>query len=700
MNLSGSRTSKFVPLSRKTLPYLLLILLLCLLAYLPVFKLGFTNYDDKRYILENHNLAFGLDNILYFFTHYFDGHYHPLTMLSLMTDHFLFGYDATGYHISNMVLHFLNTWLVFIFIYMLLNDKRIAFATSLLFGITPMGVESVAWLSERKNLLYSFFYLLALICYLRYHGEGKRKFYWLALTAFILSLFSKAQAILFPLILLLIDYYQHGNISSKKGWLEKAPFFLLAVFFGILAQQAQNSFWQESQPDYGFLSRIVFASQAFSMYIFKLIIPVQLSAIYPYPVDAGQALPVYSYLFLAVPLLYFVLILHFIRKKALLLAFSLLFFVVHIVFLLKITGSPYGDYFMADRYTYLACIGIYLLLGSQLVRWNKTGKKSRAVVFILFGIYVLFFMARTHKHSKTWESGISLWGNVLEHFPHYYQALNDFGTASSYAGNMIEAEASFRKAIKRYPDKGPAYNNYGNLKARQGNYEEAILLFNKAIESDPAYAMAYNNRALAFQKTGQYRRAIEDFKTATRLRPALLISWLNMAETYRKSGQYSQALESIETALSIHHESALALEIKSSILIETREYRKALDALDKVQYLGHNNGNILLKNGICHYHLGNFSQALKLLNQSYELGTTDPLLIRFLGFTHVQMGNNREAIGLLNQAISHNRQNPMLFAMRGMAKLRLNNATACDDLQKAYNMGIVELRAMIEENCY
>ncbi|MDZ7743513.1 MAG: hypothetical protein U5Q03_17685 [Bacteroidota bacterium] len=436
-----------MPLSSKQLPWLLLILLITLLAYIPLFKLGFTNYDDKRYILENQNLGFSFENIGYFFTHFFDGHYHPLTMLSLMFDHLLFDFDATGFHISNLLLHLFNTGLVFTFLAALLKNGKIAFITAVLFGVTPMGVESVAWLSERKNLLYSFFYLLALINYLQYHNTGKKKFYWFTMAAFILSLLSKAQAIIFPLSILLIDYFRQGSLISKKGWLEKIPFFLLAAGFGILAVEAQNSFWNDKQLEYAFFSRIVFAAQAFSLYIFKLLIPVKLSAIYPYPIDSGQVLPTYLYLFLAVPVLYLILILHFIRRNRLL-SFSLLFFGLHIGFLLKITGTPYGDYFMADRYTYLACIGIYLITGSQLIKLARSLKNARRLLYAIFALYVLFFGITTFRQSKTWESGISLWKKVLEHYPQNYQALNDLGTASAAAGNIAEAEASFRKAIR------------------------------------------------------------------------------------------------------------------------------------------------------------------------------------------------------------------------------------------------------------
>ncbi|MCF8386318.1 MAG: tetratricopeptide repeat protein [Bacteroidales bacterium] len=618
-------------MSQKNTIYAIIILLLTFIAYLPVFQLGFTNYDDQRYILENQRLHISIQNIFYYFSHFFDGHYHPLTMLSFMTDHWLYGINATGFHTSNLILHLLNNLLVFVFILKLTGKGQTAFFTALLFGICPLGVESVAWISERKNLLYTFFLLISLIFYLKYNRGNNKKHYILAILAFLFSSLSKAQAIILPLLLILIDYYQTGLSIKRKKCLEKLPFFVLAILFGLLAQYAQASFWESEESDYDLLTRLFFAAYAFSNYIFKLIIPHAMSALYPYPVESGKELPVQMYPYWIPVIVYIGLIIYFLKKNRLI-SFSLLFFAVNILFLLKITGVPYGDYLMADRYTYMASIGIFLLLAYIITRLVNILNKYNWLAYILFAAYSLFFMYSTHMQTKTWKNGTSLWKNVLQYHPQNYQAWNDLGTAYAAEGKTGEAEESFHNAIRINPDKSAAYNNYGNLKARNKQYVDAIQLFDKAIALDPDYAKAYNNRATAYKFLDQQRRAIEDYKTAIILKPQMVLPRINLAKAYQSSGLPVNALKTIEDAITINPDLALAHEIKASILMDQQEYVKALNHL--------------------------------------------------------------------NHAIDIIRDDPVLYALRGMAKLNLSKQTAgCEDLKKAYDLGLKSLKDQIEKYC-
>ena len=204
--------------------WLLVIVLISFLAFLPVLHNGFVNLDDDRYILNN-PLLFSID-LKEIFSRYVEGNYHPFTMLIYAVEYQLFGLNAQGYHAVNLLLHLFNIILVFYAVFLISNKTIIALVAAMLFGIHPLHVESVAWASELKDLLYTFFFLAAYVCYLRYLNESKRKFYLWCLILFLLSLLSKAMAVSLPLVLLLTDYFK-GRKLNAKAWLEKIPFFAL-----------------------------------------------------------------------------------------------------------------------------------------------------------------------------------------------------------------------------------------------------------------------------------------------------------------------------------------------------------------------------------------------------------------------------------------------------------------------------------------
>ena len=212
--------------------YLLVILLISFLAYLPVLHNGFVNWDDDQYIQENWIIH--TFNIKEIFTGYFMGNYHPLTMLVLAIEYKLFGIAPTGYHLINLLIHLLNIILVYKLIVLLSDKKYVALIACLLFGIHPIHVESVAWVSELKDLLYAFFFLLSIIYYLKFIKSGDKIFYFYSLLLFLPALLSKAMAASLPLAMLLIDYFM-GRKINLKNFLEKIPFFIIALIFGVLA---------------------------------------------------------------------------------------------------------------------------------------------------------------------------------------------------------------------------------------------------------------------------------------------------------------------------------------------------------------------------------------------------------------------------------------------------------------------------------
>jgi protein O-mannosyl-transferase len=697
MKVSVLLSSKLPFKGKHQLWAILFIFASILVFYWPVFQLAFTNFDDQRYITENPQLHSSFKNAVYFFAHFFDGHYHPLTMLSLMLDYSLGVSDTFFFHLHNFILHVLNAILVFLFVQKLTRNSFLGLLTALLWSLSPMSVESVAWVSERKNLLYVLFYLLSLLAYLEYKNQGHKKYYFLCLLAFLFSCLSKAQAITLPLILILIDFYIDGFVFKWSVVKNKLSFFVIAILFGIVAQLAQQSFWPDLHSDYSMMGRLAFSAMAFSSYLFKLLAPFNLSAIYPYPVEAGQSVPAIYYLFFA-PVFLFLFFLFYKIKKNRALTFSLLFFGINIFFLLKINGIPYGDYYMADRYSYLASIGIYFLLAFFFFKLMQSKKKFQ--YWLIFGMacYLLFFGLKTREQTKVWQNGASLWQNVLEQYPDLYQAWNDLGNAEANEGNKTNAMKAYAKTIEINPQEAAAYNNRATLHARLGEFEAALPDFNKAISLKEDYTEAYINRAMLYERSGQWRRAIEDYKKVTRIRPGFVLAYLNLSKVYQALGQQTEALKAVRKAIDLQPNLAQAYFERASILMAMKDFEAALKSLDKAEDLGLNNTQLNLNKGIILYQLKRFELAIQHLKLVLNKNQTEAS--KYLGFSYYNQQKFDLSIQYLNMALLKIKDDPILFAMRGMANLQSGeNEKACADLEQAYQMGLKSVEKQIAEFC-
>lgn len=332
------------------------ILLISFISYLPVLHNNFINWDDPEYIKNNPLVtAFDLKGI---FSTFILGNYHPFTILVYSLEYHLFGLNPAGYHAVNLLFHLGNIILVFYAVFLLSDKMTTALIASLLFGIHPLHVESIAWAAELKDVLYCMFFLSSYIFYLKYINGSQRRYYWYAILFFLASLLSKAMAVSLPLVFLLTDYFK-GRKIDKKNLLEKAPFFLLSIIFGLIAIKAQKSFgYTELETVLTFPQRMVFAVYSFVNYLVKLVLPLDLSVFYAYPEnESGIFIPGYFFLyvlsFMAV-VIYLAYTQRFTRKVI----FGLGFFTLTILMVLQLL--PVGKAMMAERYSYIPSIGIFL----------------------------------------------------------------------------------------------------------------------------------------------------------------------------------------------------------------------------------------------------------------------------------------------------------------------------------------------------
>ena len=479
---------------------LIVVLSLTALVYcLSVFENDFTTWDDNRYITENELLKNGsLGELI---SQPFDGHFHPVTMISLKIDYMIGGINPFMFQATNVFLHLLNTLLVFQLLKSLFKNDKMALVIAAFFGLAAVNVESVVWMSERKNVLSTFFYLLTAIYYLK-SFESKKSF-WLSLLFFALGIFSKVTVISIVPCLFLFDYVVH----KKKSFflLKKLPFVIIAIVFGLIAISAQSELKVDSlSSSYGVLDKFAMSCYAYTMYFAKPFYPIGLSAIYPYPINES-AISIYGYYLIAPTVsLLGMIILYIKRQKTLL--FGLLFFTFNILLLLKFFDFPLGDFILADRYDYIPMIGLGVF-GFELLRVIFKSENI-AVIFLL--LIVLLNIPLTFFQIKTWKSDTALFDRVLESYPKSDIALNNRGMIYMQQKENKQAMECFKKAYENNSGNYEANLNLANLLTLEGQTDSALVVYNTTIENASNVASAYYNRAVYYFMQGEFDLAYTD----------------------------------------------------------------------------------------------------------------------------------------------------------------------------------------------
>ena len=562
-----------------------IFLALTLICFLPSLGNDFIlTWDDNSYITDNPLIkSLSLQAIAQMFTSQVGGTYVPLPLLSFAIEYKIWGMNPLPFHLTNLVLHLLCTLLVFRIVRMLRLNLIYAAAAALIYGIHPMGVESVAWATERKDLLYCTFYFLSLMLYIYYvkSEEHDTNLYCLSLGMFILALFSKIQAVSLPLVLLLVDYYFNRS-GQKRILLEKLPFFILSLIFGIAGIFVLNSVGAlKVNALFTLTERLFFGMYTLSAYFLKFVVPSTLSAFYPYPVSSGNTLPVVYYL----SPLFVVLtaaVVYLAARKNRVVVFGMLFFLVSVFFMLQIFGAGQG--FLADRYVKVPYLGLVFIAGWGMEQaWEKM-RRGRALFLIIFIAYSLFLMNRTYLRCKDWNNGETLWSDVIVKYPErdarpyacrgiFYRAeqdndkaLADFNMALALdpddseimlmRGNVFfdqgKDESAYRdylKVLKIKMENALALGNLGAIFVRRNQPDSAVYYLTRSVQMDSTVAVTFANRAVAYGRVGKIGESIADFKRYLVLNPGDERVCMSIAMAYQQSGQYLQSLEWFDKAI-------------------------------------------------------------------------------------------------------------------------------------------------------
>jgi len=535
--------------------YIFLVIIITAAALLPSLFNNFVNFDDPHYVVDNELIKkCSLSYIEKIFTRGFVGCYCPLVMLSYMTEYHFFGLNPFIYHLTNYLSHIAICLALFYFIYLLSKDPLTAFITALLFGVHPLHVESVAWVTERKDVLSTLFYLFALISYVKYIKEGKRNYYLWCLVATLLSLLSKPMAVTLPFILLLLDYF-YGRKLNTGTVVEKIPPFILAIAFGLVSYHLQViTGGTDLKATLGV--KAYFLAKAIPFYLAKIFMPIRLCGMYLYH-DIGSRHFTEIKWYIAV-LLVLVVLIFLSRRYSKKVIFGSAFFIVTLLPVLKII--PAGDSFAADRYMYLPSIGIFYIIAvffKKLLSHTSRILRVGATIALVCSIAALSVI--TWQRCGVWKDTESFFLDVIRQYPTRAVLYNDLGAFLSDRGDLDKAIRCFRVALMF--DKGCAgaegnlktalaakqfkeqyeegeevfrakleraasilekvklLNKFGIAQGQAKNIDKAIALFEEAIALDPTYADSYHNLGYAYYIKGDSRRAEDYFRKTLAIDP-------------------------------------------------------------------------------------------------------------------------------------------------------------------------------------
>ena len=542
--------------------FCLILVVVTLLTYQPAWNGGFI-WDDDEYVVNNELLTApdGLRRI--WFSLDSPSQYFPLVYTSFRIEHALWGLNPVGYHWVNLLLHIVNALLV----WRVLMALKVpgAWLAGAIFALHPVQVESVAWITERKNVLMGFFFLLTLLAWIAFVDERTKRpwrFYVLALILYVLSLSAKTTACTLPAALLLILWLQKKPINAERI-LQIVPFFLLGLGMGLVAVWWERYHQGTSLAlvPLGPIERILVASHAVWFYLGKLIWPSSLTFIYPrWTIVATRPLE-YAWLLAGAGLcavIYFgrrrlgrgveVAAVFFVTTLSPVLGFIMLF--------------TFCYTFVADHYQYLASIGPIALASAGVASLAATFKGSRKLILGTALCVIGALAVLTWRQSAMYGDIETLWRTTLLRNPGCWMAYNNLGNtlmAYNNLGNTLseanripEAMDLFKQALRINPDNDAAYYNLGTALALTGRMSEAIAQYEQALRIRPNFAKAHNNLGNALLLTGRTSEAIDQYEQALLIRPNFAEAHGNLGAALGQMGRISEAIEQVKAALRIN----------------------------------------------------------------------------------------------------------------------------------------------------
>jgi tetratricopeptide (TPR) repeat protein len=582
------RTSIFT-IDRRLIVCLLLVLSI-LAIYGKVRHYEFTNYDDIGYVTGNDRVKSGLTlkGLIWSFQTTAFYNWHPLTWISHMADVELYGMVAGGHHLANVFFHIANALLLFFLLRRMTDTLWRSAIVAALFALHPLHVESVAWVAERKDVLSTFFGILSLISYVRYTQQQSRSGYALALLFFILGLMAKPMLVTLPLLLLLLDYWPLGRLKFGKRLrlqpadgvstvyfllLEKAPFFLFTAASCAVTYYAQQSGGAMVTFDvYPLSIRAANAVVAYVGYIGKMLWPVQLAVFYPYPESfalwkVAAAAAVLSGISIGVMVQ--------VKQRPYLAVGWFWYFgtLVPVIGLVQVGGQA-----MADRYTYVPLIGLFIMIVWSAAEIFDRGPVKRFIAALSAVVLMLTLSAVSYLQVAHWANSISLFSHAVKVTRNNYLAHLNLGKALHDAGQGLQAYQHYADALQIHPNLPQAHLNFGSGLLAQGKIGEAMNHFYRALQLDPGLAEAHNNLGLALVRIGNIEDSIHHFRRALKTNPKFKNAMINLNLATSINDNINRAVRRMRESLRI---GALRADFNLKMIELSNRKRDVLNAVEK-----------------------------------------------------------------------------------------------------------------------
>ena len=571
----------------------LLVALVAFACFSPALRNDFV-FDDITLLVENkHFRGLGWVQLRWMFTTFHLGHYKPLSWLTFGWDYLIWGMNPFGYHLTNLVLHAANAGLFYFlalrFLSLGLSERfesnnlvfrAAALFAALIFAVHPLRVESVAWATERRDVLSGFFFLAAILCYLRANvfpeSSSERRFYLrAALVSYVVSLLSKVSGVGLPIVLLLLDIYPlrrlGGNPATwfapgtKPIWLEKILFLVPAAVAAAIAPLAQyevGSTWTLDQ--HGVVARLSQAFYGLAFYLWKTLWPVSLSPLYELPLHLN---PFYWPFLVSGAVVAAISIFVFAMRKRW--PAGLASWIYYLILLAPVLGfMQNGRQIVADRYSYLACLPWAILAGAGLFyswKWSAVryggDRPARFLVGAPAVVIVLGLGLLTYRQTLVWHNTDTFWLHVIavtDNSPFRSgHAHHVWGRWLVDRGELDEAIKHFRRSIEIQPE-STIFSDLGAALARRGDVEEAIRSFEIALARNPTLSEAHFNLANVLALQGRFSEATAHFEEAVRIKPNYAQAYHNLGKVWAAQNQLDKAIDLFRRALQIEPESAEA----------------------------------------------------------------------------------------------------------------------------------------------
>jgi Flp pilus assembly protein TadD len=594
---------------RRELSVCLFLVLATLTVYWQVGNYEFVNLDDDMYITENSHVQEGLsrESATWAFTTTRLANWHPVTWLSHMLDFQLYGLNPRGHHLTNVFFHLVNTLLLFLVLKWMTGALWRSSFVAALFALHPLHVESVAWVAERKDVLSTLFWILSIWAYLGYVKRPGVKRYLLILLSFALGLMAKPMLVTLPCVLLLLDYWpleriQLGQAASSRTapdppaviahtprkqafrlFFEKTPLFFLAVVSSVVTFLVQKGGGAVGALEaYPVRIRVANALLSYFRYMVKMIWPQNLAVFYPHP---GQSLPMWQAAGAGLLLLLIsIVVIRAGRRQPYLPVgwFWYLGTLVPVIGLVQV-----GAQAMADRYTYVPLIGLFIMVAWGVPHALRNYRYAQSSLAFAATSLLVGLMVCTWLQIKHWENGLTLFEHTLQVTSNNSQIHNNLGNVLTKKGRLQEAILHYTKALEINPNYAAAHSNLGVALADQGRFGEAIKHYSAALLLNPNSPETLNNLGVARYNQGDVPGAIENYMRAVQLKPDYAEAHNNLGNGLAQQGRLTEAED---------------------------HYRKALSIKPDYPEAHNNLGVDLARRGKFHEAINHFTQALRLKN--------------------------------------------------------------------------------------